>query len=75
MDKTPQIHVAKEQLIMTMDKVQEAKLQRYKSKHFIVFLLTSPKAKKFKDGDRSIRLYTAISLQLRSFPKIAKIFY
>ena len=29
-DKTPQIHVAKEQLDMTMDKAQETKLQRYK---------------------------------------------
>ena len=29
MDKTPQI--AEEQLVMTIDKVQETKLQRYKS--------------------------------------------
>ena len=39
------------------------------------FLLTSAKAKKFQDGDRSIRLYTAISLQLRRFSKIATIVY
>ena len=32
-------------------------------------MLTSAKAKKFQDGDRLIRLYTTISLQLRSFLK------
>ena len=32
-------------------------------------MLTSAKAKKFQDGDRSIRLYTTISLQLRRFFK------
>ena len=36
MDKTPQI--AKEQLVMTMDKAQETKLQRYKSYRIGVFL-------------------------------------
>ena len=35
MDKTPQL--AKEKLIMTMDKAEEAKLQRYKSQRFGVF--------------------------------------
>ena len=34
---------------------------------FRCFLLTSAKAKKFQDGDRSIRLYTTISLQLFFF--------
>ena len=42
---------------------------------FRCFLLTSAKAKKFQDGDRSIRLYTTISLQLRRFSKIATIVY
>ena len=40
---------------------------------FRCFLLTSAKAKKFQDGERSIRLYTTISLQLRRFSKIATI--
>ena len=35
MDKTPQL--AKEKLIMTMNKAEEAKLQRYKSQRFGVF--------------------------------------
>ena len=30
-DETPQIHVAEEKLVMTMDKAKETKLQRYKS--------------------------------------------
>ena len=60
MDKIPQI--AKEKFDMTMDKTQETKLQNYKS-----FLLTSAKAKKFRNGSKSTRLYTAISLQLRRF--------
>ena len=42
---------------------------------FWCFLLTSAKAKKFQDGDCSIRLYTTISLQLRCFSKIATIVY
>ena len=42
---------------------------------FRCFLLTSAKVKKFQDGDRSIRLYTTISLQLRRFSKIATIVY
>ena len=42
---------------------------------FRCFLLTSAKAKKFQDGDRSIRLYTTISLQLIYFSKIDTIFY
>ena len=42
---------------------------------FCCFLLTSAKAKKFQDGDRSIRLHTTISLQLRHFSKIATIVY
>ena len=44
---------------------------------FRCFLLTSAKAKKFQHGNRSIRLYvyTAISLQLRSFSTIATKFY
>ena len=42
---------------------------------FRCFLLTSAKAKKFQDGDRSIRHYTVISLQLRRFSKIATIVY
>ena len=42
---------------------------------FRCFLLTSAKAKKFQDGERSIRLYTTISLQLRRFSKIATIVY
>ena len=42
---------------------------------FRCFLLTSAKAKKFQDGDRSIRLYTTISLQPRRFSKIATIVY
>ena len=49
MDKTQQI--AEEQLIMTIDKAQETKLQRLKKLAFRCFLLTSAKAKKFKDGD------------------------
>ena len=73
MDKTPQI--AEEQLIMMMDKAQETKLWRYKSKRFGFFLLTSAKAKKFQDGNWLIRLYTAIFLQLRSFSKIGTIVY
>ena len=60
MDKTPQI--AEEQLVMTMDKA--SKIQKLA---FRCFLLTSAKAKKCQDGDRSIRLYTTISLQLRLF--------
>ena len=40
---------------------------------FRCFLLTLAKAKKFQDGDRSIRLYTTISLQLRRFSKITTI--
>ena len=68
-DKT--LQMAEEQLVMTMDKVQETRLQRYKS----CFLMTSAKAKKFKDGDRSITLYSTISLQLRRFSKIAAIFF
>ena len=36
---------------------------------FRCFLLTSAKAKKFQDGDWSLRLYTTISLQLRRFKK------
>ena len=39
---------------------------------FRCFLLTSAKAKKFQDGDRSIRLYTTISLQLRRFFSLLK---
>ena len=70
MDKTPQI--AEEHLVMTMDKAQETKIQKLA---FRCFLLTSAKAKKFQDGDRSIRLYTTISLQLKCFSKIATIFY
>ena len=65
MVKTPQI--AEQQLVMTMDKAQETELQ--------CFLLTSAKAKKFQHGDRSMRLYTTISLQLRRFSKIATIVY
>ena len=42
---------------------------------FWCFLLTSAKATEFQDGDRSTRLYTAISLHLRRFSKIATIFY
>ena len=42
---------------------------------FQCFMQTSAKAKKFQDGNWSIRLYTTISLQLRSFPKIATIFH
>ena len=42
---------------------------------FRCFLLTSAKAKKFQDGNWSIRLYTTISLQLRCFSKIATIVY
>ena len=42
---------------------------------FRCFLLTSAKAKKFQYGERSIRLYTTISLQLRRFLKIATIVY
>ena len=40
------------------------------------FLLTSAKAKKFQDGDRSIRLHTTISLQIIFFfSKIDTMFY
>ena len=42
---------------------------------FRCFLLTSAKAKKFQDGEQSIRLYTTISLQLRRLSKIATIVY
>ena len=44
---------------------------------FRCFLLTSAKAKKFQDGDRSTRLYTytTISLHSRRFSKIATIVY
>ena len=41
---------------------------------FRCFLLTSAKAKKFQGGNQSTRLYTAISLHLRHFSKIATIF-
>ena len=41
---------------------------------FRCFLLTSAKAKKFQDGDQSIRLYTTISLQLIFFSKNDRIF-
>ena len=74
MDTTPQI--AEEQLVMTMDKTQETKLNsKIQNLAFRCFLLTSAKAKKFQDGDRLTRLYTAISLHLRRFSKIATIFY
>ena len=66
--KPPQI--AEEQLVMTMDKAQETKLQRIQKLVFQCFLLKSAKAKKFQNGDRSIRLYTTISLQLRRSSKI-----
>ena len=49
MDKTSQI--AEEQLVITIDKA--SKIQKLA---FRCFLLTSAKAKKFQDGDRSIRL-------------------
>ena len=42
---------------------------------FQCFLLTLAKVKKCQDGDRLIRLYTTISLQVRHFKKIAKIAY
>ena len=71
MDKTPQI--AEEQLVMMMDKAQKTKLQKMLAFH--CFLLTSAKAKKFQDGERLIRLYTAISLQLKGFSKITTIVY
>ena len=73
MDKTPQI--AEEQLVMTMDKVQEKKASKIQKLAFRCFLLTSAKAKRFQDGERSIRLYTTISLQLRRFSKIATTVY
>ena len=67
MDKTPQI--AEKQFVMTMDKAQETKLQRYKVSvsvfffcFFFFFSLTSAKAKKFQDGDRSIRLYSPLAV-------------
>ena len=56
MDRTP--HIAEEQLVMTKDKAQETKLQKIHKLAFRCFLLTSTKAKKFQDGDRSIRLYS-----------------
>ena len=40
---------------------------------FRCFLLTSAKTKKFQDGNQSTRLYTAISLHIRRFSKIATI--
>ena len=59
---------------MTMDKAQETKLQKIQKLAFWCFLLTSAKAKKFQDGDRSTRLYTAISLHLRRFQKSPQLF-
>ena len=49
MDKTPQI--AEEQLVMTIDNASKIQMLAFRC-----FLLTSAKAKKFQDGDRSIRL-------------------
>ena len=46
MDKTPQI--AEEQLVMTMDKALETKLQWYKSYHFTVFCWHHQKWRNFK---------------------------
>ena len=61
MDETPWI--AEEQLVMTMEKAQETKLNNKIQKlAFQYFLLTSAKAKKFQDGNQLTRLYTAISL-------------
>ena len=73
MDKTPQI--AEEQLVMTIGQSPRNKASKIQKLAFRCFLLTSAKAKKFQDGDRSIRLYTTISLQLRRFSKIATIVY
>ena len=73
MDKTPQI--TEEQLVMTMDKAQKNKASKIQKLAFQCFLLTSAKVKKFHDGDRSVRLYITISLQLRRFSKIATIIY
>ena len=67
MDETPQI--AEEQLVMTMDKAQEKSFKDTKL-GFRCFLLTSARAKRIQDGDQSIRLYTAISLQPRCFSEI-----
>ena len=74
MDKTPQIA---EEYITRYDDRQSPrnKASKIQKLAFRCFLLTSAKAKKLQDGDRSIRLYTTISLQLRHFSKIATIVY
>ena len=60
MDKTPQI--AKEQIVMTIDtESSRNKASKIQKLAFRCFLLTSANAKKFQDGDRSIRIYTTIS--------------
>ena len=66
--------VAEEALVMMINKAQE-KVKKIQKLEVLCFLLTSAKAKKFQDGDRSTRLYNAISLQLRGFSKIATNFY
>ena len=71
MYKTPQI--AEEQLVVMMES-QRNKASKMQKLAFSCFLLTSAKVKKFQYGNRSIRLYTVIFLQLRSFPKIATIY-
>ena len=73
MDETPQI--AEEQLVMTIEQSPRNKASKIHKLVFRCFLLTSAKAKKFQDGDRSTRLYTAISLKLRRFSKITTNFY
>ena len=61
-DETPQI--AEEQLFYDDGQSPRNKASKIQK---LAFRLTSAKAKKFQDGDRSTRLYTAISLQLRLF--------
>ena len=58
-----------------IDKAQEKKGLKDTKVRGSVLSAESAKANKFQDGDRSTRLYTAISMQLRCFSKIATNFY
>ena len=58
-------------LVMMMDKAQEKKLPRYKSKKILVLSADISKSEEISRWQPINKAYTAISLQLRHFPKIA----
>ena len=67
MDKTPQI--AEEQLVNDDGQSLNNKASKIQKLVFRCFLLTSAKAKKFQDGDRLTRLYTAIVVDVQMIKK------